>query len=48
MECLQSGYTLDAVTVCVTQAIERLGELSGTTAAQAVVDEVFSKFCVGK
>lgn len=48
LECLQSGYTLDAVTVCVTQAIERLGELSGTTAAQAVVDEVFSKFCVGK
>ena len=48
LECLESGYTLDAVTVCITQSIEQLGQLSGTTAAQAVVDEVFSKFCVGK
>lgn len=48
IECLESGFTLDAVTVCITDAIECLGELTGESAAESVIDEVFSKFCVGK
>lgn len=46
--CLQAGYTLDAVTVCINEAIDCLGELTGESAAESVIDEVFSKFCVGK
>lgn len=42
------GMTLDAVTVSIDGAISALLELSGKTASQAVVDEVFSRFCVGK
>ncbi len=48
LSCLESGYTLDAVTVCISEAIDCLGELTGESAAETVIDEVFSKFCVGK
>lgn len=45
---LGSGLTLDAVTVTIDRAAEHLFELTGQRAADAVVNEVFSKFCVGK
>lgn len=45
---LESGATLDAVTVMIDEAANSLLELTGERATQAVVDEVFSKFCVGK
>ncbi len=45
---LDAGFTLDAVGVCVQSAIEALSELTGESASEAVIDEVFSKFCVGK
>ncbi|MEG1448185.1 MAG: tRNA uridine-5-carboxymethylaminomethyl(34) synthesis GTPase MnmE [Oscillospiraceae bacterium] len=40
--------TLDAVNVCIDFAIDSLLELTGEKACEAVVNEVFSKFCVGK
>ena len=45
---LEAGLTLDAVTVTVDRAAEHLAELTGEKASEAVVNEVFSKFCVGK
>lgn len=45
---LQAGFTLDAVTVSIESAIEALLELTGERVTDAVVDEVFSHFCVGK
>mgnify|MGYP002622757737 CR=1 FL=1 len=45
---LNDGVTLDAVNVCADSAIDALLELTGEKATAAVVDEVFSKFCVGK
>ena len=45
---LNSGVTLDAVNVCADCAIDALLELTGDKATSAVVDEVFSRFCVGK
>lgn len=42
------GITMDAINVCIDTAIERLLELTGKKANEAVVDEVFSQFCVGK
>lgn len=42
------GVTLDAVNVSIDYAIEKLLELTGEKAREAVVNEVFSKFCVGK
>ena len=48
LTALQSGMTLDAVTVSLEGAISDLLELTGERATEAVVDEVFAKFCVGK
>ncbi len=45
---LNMGVTLDAVNVCADCAIDALLELTGDKATSAVVDEVFSRFCVGK
>ncbi len=44
----RAGLDLDAVGVCVQDALTALYSLTGQNAADAVVDEVFSKFCVGK
>lgn len=48
VEALQMGLTLDTVGVCIDDAIAALLELTGQRASEAVVDEVFKQFCVGK
>ena len=48
LESLNMGETLDAVTVMIDNGANALLELTGEKATEAVVDEVFSKFCVGK
>ena len=45
---LTAGYSLDAVNICVDDALSALLELTGQRVTDAVVDEVFSRFCVGK
>ena len=45
---INCGVTLDAVNVYADCAIDALLELTGEKATSAVVDEVFSRFCVGK
>ena len=47
-EAMELGFTLDAVTVSVEGAIAPLLELTGRRVSDAVVDSVFSQFCVGK
>lgn len=48
LDSLNMGETLDAVTVMIDYAANSLLELTGEKATETVVDEVFSKFCVGK
>ena len=45
---LEIGEMLDAVNVLVDDAEQSLLELTGQKVTNAVVDEVFSRFCVGK
>lgn len=45
---LFSGVTLDAVSVCIDDAISALLELTGKRVVNEVADEVFKRFCVGK
>ena len=45
---LAGGLGLDAVSVCVDDALSALCRLTGEDASEAVVEEVFSTFCVGK
>ena len=42
------GLGLDAVSVCVDDALDALCELTGENASEAVINEVFERFCVGK
>jgi len=48
ISAIESGVTFDAVGVCIDDAISALCELTGERASDSVVDEVFSRFCVGK
>ena len=48
LNALSFGETLDAVTVTISKACDFLLELTGEKATEAVVDQVFHNFCVGK
>ena len=48
LEAIDGGFGLDAVSVCVDDALDALYALTGENATDAVIDEVFEKFCVGK
>ncbi len=45
---LEEGLTLDAVSVCVDGALDALMELTGERVTEAVVNDIFARFCVGK
>ncbi len=48
LSLLIGGFTLDTVGVCIDEALAQLLSLTGERVTNAVVDEVFAKFCVGK
>ena len=45
---VDAGFGLDAAGVCIEDALRALADLTGEDAAEAVIDEVFATFCVGK
>jgi tRNA modification GTPase len=45
---LREEVTYDAIIVCIESAIDPLLELTGSRITDTIVDEIFSKFCVGK
>ena len=47
-EALGAGVTLDAVSVSMEEALDRLLELTGKRASPEIIDRVFENFCVGK
>lgn len=48
ISALTGGQTMDAVGVCVDDALAALFELTGKRVTNEVTDEIFRKFCVGK
>lgn len=48
LNALDAGMTFDAVTIVIEDAVNSLLELTGERVTDAVVDQVFSRFCVGK
>ncbi len=48
LTALKAGESLDAVTVVIDEALASLLKLTGEKVTDSVVDEVFSRFCVGK
>ena len=47
-QAVDMGYGLDAVSVCVDDALDALYSLTGENATDAVIEQVFETFCVGK
>ncbi len=47
-EALRAGFTPDAVLTDAEEALAALGEVSGRTLREDLVEAVFSRFCVGK
>ncbi len=43
-----NAVTLDVVSVDLKDAWDALGEITGETASEEIVNEIFAKFCVGK
>ena len=48
LNALHSGVGLDAISVCVDDALDALYALTGENAGDAVIEQVFERFCVGK
>lgn len=48
LDAIDTGMTRDAVNISLDSAVNALLELTGERASEAVVDELFKSFCVGK
>jgi len=48
MDALEMEMPLDVVQIDVTRTWELLGEIIGDTASDALIDQLFSQFCLGK
>ncbi|HHY46252.1 MAG TPA: tRNA uridine-5-carboxymethylaminomethyl(34) synthesis GTPase MnmE [Firmicutes bacterium] len=48
IEAFHRGLPSDIVAIDVRESVERLGEITGETASEAVIDSIFEQFCVGK
>lgn len=47
-EGISMGQTEDLISVDLTDAYEALGTITGETVGEEIIDEIFSKFCMGK
>ena len=45
---LRAGYTQDVAGLDIENALSALGELDGRLVSEDIVNEIFSRFCVGK
>ncbi|MDI6601530.1 MAG: tRNA uridine-5-carboxymethylaminomethyl(34) synthesis GTPase MnmE [Thermoanaerobacteraceae bacterium] len=48
LDTLKSGSPVDLITVDLMDAVDALGEITGETAGEEIIDRIFENFCVGK
>ncbi|MBW1835955.1 MAG: tRNA uridine-5-carboxymethylaminomethyl(34) synthesis GTPase MnmE [Deltaproteobacteria bacterium] len=48
VEGIDGGLPAELIAIDFQEAIESLGEIIGTTAREDVLDQIFSRFCIGK
>ena len=47
-EAILSGMPIDIITIYIKSILEDLGEITGEVVTEDVINEIFSKFCLGK
>jgi len=48
LDALKEGFPLDVAALDVRAAAESIGEITGEVCTEEILDEIFSKFCIGK
>jgi len=48
LETLSMGLPLDLISVGLQGALEHLGEITGETVRENIIDRIFAQFCIGK
>jgi tRNA modification GTPase len=48
MNAIKAGVSLDIVSIDIRSAWESLGEITGETVGEELLDRIFSDFCIGK
>ena len=48
LKTIEAGMGLDFISIDLRSAWEVLGEITGDTVGEDIIDEIFSKFCIGK
>ena len=47
-DALKMGMPSDIVSIDIAAAMDSLGQITGQTVSDSVVDDIFHNFCVGK
>ena len=47
-EALKLSMPIDIITIYIKDILEDLGEITGEVVSEDVINEIFSKFCLGK
>jgi len=48
VKLVSNSISIDIVSVVITEATNKIGEITGDTAGEEVIRNIFSKFCIGK
>lgn len=47
-EALEINMPIDIITIYIKEILEDLGEITGEVVTEDIINEIFSKFCLGK
>ena len=48
IESVNNKYPIDMVAIPMKQCLEELGKITGENVSEDIINEIFSKFCLGK
>lgn len=48
IEAIEKGYSEDLITIDVNGALNEIGKITGETATEDVINQIFERFCIGK